>query len=1129
MATTGWPFVSAADRLATFFDPAQSRAYGDTDIDEIANLLEQCAHVGRRCPRTYIVLRTIGELEAIEKLLDAGFSDQWFPVEARGLPSFLSPSIKAKIVQSQNIIFTKSLDLEHGRHRHFAPGEELPFEIMGRLGSGGYGQVDRIKSKLSFRVYALKRIRRRAAFGTNSREAMKSFLGEINIVKSLDHQHIIQYIGSYTDKTYLGIVMYPVADTDLAAFMEQTSTCVKNASIGTATSSSLQLRDQALAAEFSATMRTFFGCLSTALNYLHDRSVRHKDIKPQNILIQKGHVILTDFGLSRDFADDVGSTTSGVTPASPRYSPPEVAAYEARNTSADIWSLGCVFFEMVAALHGINVDWMKQYFASAHSTSTNFYANPEASAQLIREWESVWSERDRLPLGWIRSMLLLDRPSRPTAARVLELITTSKDTGQVSTTFCGICCIPDEETDSDDSLDDEINLLAPTSFRQQPHSWSGTYPPQDASLTELKQSNSAEKVLLPKSVPAFVPATPSQPALKDVPVSSPPLSLQSQSVPSSTSIPTSLPVNSSVSGYTLRAGMGEDEITQRPWSPVGHLESLRETTLSSLIDVTDNPASPSRIIGDKNIEQPMSLEHELEVRKVSTVANTNNPTSESGNNGDTITQEPWSPTQQLEILKASLRSKTNEPGSGSRLHGDRTTQIPTTQQSEFAPFQSEALAALLDVGNSNPASGSKVNEDMTTPKPIAQQFYSFKRQLEALSGSKINVNNTTQQSNSEQASSLERQLAALGVALGVDTNDQPSTTRETEPNTGTAEIVQPVTERQFRIPTPVASTLFAPELPPRPRSLPVIAPPGSLWEAYSITDVQSSPSYEKNSSSTNVSPSPQPVQDLSGKDTQMEAKPSTKKAGQASRTTRPSSNTGGFKKYSIFSRGKSTPKKQTGVFGVPLSTSIPYANTEVSLFDENGKPYVYGHIPIVVGKCGFFLKENGTETDRVLTTPGNDSHVEQLITTFNSPERRYGRGMSWNGYTVYDAATALHRYLCSLPSPLFPQQFAQQLMFPSLSEPFRHPTPNETENLVLDCQATMKELPILNRHLLLWLLDILAVFLAKADLNNETMDRVVEHYHNAVFGPCEVLDISMRQKLMLGFLIENQDFLLIKT
>jgi hypothetical protein len=48
-----------------------------------------------------------------------------------------------------------------------------------------------------------------------------------------------------------------------------------------------------------------------------------------------------------------------------------------------------------------------------------------------------------------------------------------------------------------------------------------------------------------------------------------------------------------------------------------------------------------------------------------------------------------------------------------------------------------------------------------------------------------------------------------------------------------------------------------------------------------------------------------------------------------------------------------------GIFGVPLRQSITYANVAISLVDANGKSYIYGYVPIVVAKCGVFLKEKG--------------------------------------------------------------------------------------------------------------------------------------------------------------------------
>ena len=54
-----------------------------------------------------------------------------------------------------------------------------------------------------------------------------------------------------------------------------------------------------------------------------------------------------------------------------------------------------------------------------------------------------------------------------------------------------------------------------------------------------------------------------------------------------------------------------------------------------------------------------------------------------------------------------------------------------------------------------------------------------------------------------------------------------------------------------------------------------------------------------------------------------------------------------------------TAEHPTGIFGVPLQVSIRYANVAISLTNEQGESFVYGYVPIVVAKCGVFLKEKG--------------------------------------------------------------------------------------------------------------------------------------------------------------------------
>lgn len=64
-------------------------------------------------------------------------------------------------------------------------------------------------------------------------------------------------------------------------------------------------------------------------------------------------------------------------------------------------------------------------------------------------------------------------------------------------------------------------------------------------------------------------------------------------------------------------------------------------------------------------------------------------------------------------------------------------------------------------------------------------------------------------------------------------------------------------------------------------------------------------------------------------------------------------------RFAVLSRLTSADPKPQGIFGVPLRQSIVYANVAISLVDDHGKSYIYGYVPIVVAKCGVFLKEKG--------------------------------------------------------------------------------------------------------------------------------------------------------------------------
>lgn len=103
-------------------------------------------------------------------------------------------------------------------------------------------------------------------------------------------------------------------------------------------------------------LKRVYGCLAGAVQYLHENDIRHKDLKPRNILPdRKDGLFVTDFGISRDCTDASTSVTNGIERGTYKYCAPEVARYEPRGRAADIYSLGCVFLEMTTVYHRLSL------------------------------------------------------------------------------------------------------------------------------------------------------------------------------------------------------------------------------------------------------------------------------------------------------------------------------------------------------------------------------------------------------------------------------------------------------------------------------------------------------------------------------------------------------------------------------------------------------------------------------------------------------------------------------------------------------------------------------------------------------------------------------------------------------
>ncbi len=90
--------------------------------------------------------------------------------------------------------------------------------------------------------------------------------------------------------------------------------------------------------------------VADALGYAHQQDIVHRDIKPENILLANGHALVADFGIARAAHDGGGQklTQTGMALGTPVYMSPEQASGEAVGPAADIYSLGCVLYEMLA-------------------------------------------------------------------------------------------------------------------------------------------------------------------------------------------------------------------------------------------------------------------------------------------------------------------------------------------------------------------------------------------------------------------------------------------------------------------------------------------------------------------------------------------------------------------------------------------------------------------------------------------------------------------------------------------------------------------------------------------------------------------------------------------------------------
>jgi len=196
------------------------------------------------------------------------------------------------------------------------------YALERELGAGGMALVYLARDLKHDRLVALKVLRSEVAALLGA----ERFLQEIRITARLDHPHILALLDSGNAAGALYYVMPYVEGESLRQRLAREGTIPMP--------DALRIARQ----------------VTDALDYAHSRGIIHRDIKPENILLAAGHARVADFGIARALsaAGDTRVTQVGFVVGTPAYMSPEQAVGEtAVDGRSDLYSLGCVLYEMI--------------------------------------------------------------------------------------------------------------------------------------------------------------------------------------------------------------------------------------------------------------------------------------------------------------------------------------------------------------------------------------------------------------------------------------------------------------------------------------------------------------------------------------------------------------------------------------------------------------------------------------------------------------------------------------------------------------------------------------------------------------------------------------------------------------
>ncbi|KAJ8099772.1 kinase-like domain-containing protein [Lipomyces tetrasporus] len=203
------------------------------------------------------------------------------------------------------------------------------------IGSGSFGSVVLGLNALTGELMAVKQVELtkndKQSDPARKKAMIDALQREVQLLRDLHHENIVQYLGSNSDGQYLNIFLEYVPGGSVAALLTNYG----------------QFEEPLI--------RTFVRQILCGLCYLHDKDIIHRDIKGANVLVDnKGKIKISDFGISKRVEAGLLSNNQHHRPSlqgSVYWMAPEVVKQTSYTRKADIWSLGCLIVEMFTGTH----------------------------------------------------------------------------------------------------------------------------------------------------------------------------------------------------------------------------------------------------------------------------------------------------------------------------------------------------------------------------------------------------------------------------------------------------------------------------------------------------------------------------------------------------------------------------------------------------------------------------------------------------------------------------------------------------------------------------------------------------------------------------------------------------------